>query len=43
MLCEDLNCGFTITDETDDISSRRGMRGVKVSAGDDVPFPIGMM
>ena len=43
MLGEDLNFGFTFIDDTDDISSRRGRRRVKVSAGDDVPFPIGTM
>jgi len=43
MFGKDLNCGFTSIDETDDISFRRGMREVKVSAGDDVPFPIGMV
>ena len=42
MLGEDLNFGFTFADDAND-SSQKGKRKVLISAGDDVPFPIGTM
>ena len=42
MLDEDLNFGFTFVEDADD-NSQKGRRKVLISAGDDVPFPIGTM
>ncbi|KAF9643109.1 hypothetical protein BDM02DRAFT_3123852, partial [Thelephora ganbajun] len=47
MLGEDLNFGFKFTEDAHDISpahlSPMGKRKVVISAGDDIPFPIGTM
>ena len=41
MLDEDLNFGFKYAGDSDPTSPQKGRRKVVISAGDDVPFPIG--
>ena len=43
MLDEDLNFGFKFFDDPDGGSRKKGRRKVVVSAGEDLPFPIGTM